>query len=109
MAGDTQCFDVTILSDVLVEGVEDFFLNVASVSPLVTVDPGANQATVNIVDPDSKFSFLSQISSIDEAISCRGHICAGHEFIHYNGRSRFTDSVCSFTEWGLGRKCRRHC
>lgn len=57
VAGDTQCFDVAIIDDVLVEGVEDFFLSVVSVSPLVTVDQAANQAAVNIISTDGT-SFL---------------------------------------------------
>ena len=59
VAGNTQCFDVEIISDVLVEGIENFFLSVASVSPIVAVDPAANQATVNIIDPDSRLFLVS--------------------------------------------------
>lgn len=54
MAGTTQCFNVTVLPDDLVEGVEDFFLNVVAASALVTVDSATNQATVNILDDDSR-------------------------------------------------------
>lgn len=56
-AGDTQCFDVAIIDDDVLEEVEDFFLNVVSVSPLVTVNQAANQATVNIISNDGT-SFL---------------------------------------------------
>ena len=60
MAGDTQCFDVTIIDDILMEGVEDFFLNVVSTSSLVSVDPGTNQATVCIFDDECRLHiFLS--------------------------------------------------
>ena len=53
VAGNSQCFDVTTLPDVFVEGTENFFINLASASPLVTIS-AASQATVNIIDDDCR-------------------------------------------------------
>lgn len=64
VAGDIQCFGVTIINDELVEGNENFFLNLVSTNAQVTVDQTRDQATVNIIDEDSRsclfFSIFSQ-------------------------------------------------
>jgi len=64
MAGDTQCFDVTIINDILMEGVEDFFLNVVSTSSLVSVDPGTNKATVWILDDECRLHIFLSFSML---------------------------------------------
>ena len=75
VAGNTQCFGVTIINDELVEGNENFFLNLVSTNAQVTVDQTRDQATVNIIDEDSRLHFLSQYSSnIDDAFCIAGAI-----------------------------------
>ena len=48
--GDTACFDVSLLTDTVVEGQEFFFLSLTSSDGLVTINSGQSRATVNIND-----------------------------------------------------------
>ena len=53
--GNTACFDVSLLTDSVVEGQEFFFLSLTSSDGLVTISSGQSSATVNIVDISSEF------------------------------------------------------
>ena len=57
VVGNTQCIQVTILTDDSVEGDETFMLNLGSPGPLVVLDPNFSSATVSILNIDSKFSY----------------------------------------------------
>ena len=51
IAGDTACFNVSLLTDNDVEGLEFFLLSLtSSATSLVTVSPDQSEATVNIRD-----------------------------------------------------------
>lgn len=50
-----QCVNVTILDDVLLEGVEDFSANLSTADGQVALDP--QEAAVTIVDNDGRFHF----------------------------------------------------
>lgn len=49
------CENITINDDQLAEGNEDFTINLASLNPLVAINPQYSSATVEILDDDSKF------------------------------------------------------
>ena len=54
--GDRQCVNVTILLDDVIEGTENFFLEVTSVGTLslIVVDSSISRATVSIADSASE-------------------------------------------------------
>ena len=49
------CENIGINEDPLAEGNEDFTVNLASLNPLVAINPQFSSATVEILDDDSKF------------------------------------------------------
>ena len=53
--GSTVCFDVSLLTDSVVEGQEFFFLSLTSSDGLITISSTQSSATVNIVDISSEF------------------------------------------------------
>ena len=48
------CDNIIINDDNFAEGNEDFFVNLASLNSLVSINPLTSSATVEIVDDDSK-------------------------------------------------------
>ena len=58
------CLDITINNDLLAEGNEDFFVNLASLNPLVVINPQFSSAVVEIVDDDSKLGVATQEYSL---------------------------------------------
>ncbi len=53
LSGDSECVNVTISNDDFVEGSEEFFVTVTSVSPQVKLS-GSDSVAVIIVDNDCK-------------------------------------------------------
>ena len=51
---DTQCVDISIIDDDLVEPMEDFTVEIAAVSPFVNLGSSIS-AVVGITDNDSKY------------------------------------------------------
>lgn len=49
----TFCSTITIQNDNIAEGIEDFNVQLSSLSPFIVVNP-PNLATVNIIDNDRK-------------------------------------------------------
>ena len=50
----TYKFNITIINDDIVEGLEDFFVNLTHVIQLETIDITPDMAAVNITDDDGK-------------------------------------------------------
>ena len=56
LAGQTRfCENIDINDDPLAEGNEEFTVNLASLNPLVAINPQFSSATVDMLDDDSKF------------------------------------------------------
>ena len=53
MMGSTACANVVLLSDVIVEGDESFFLGLRNSDQFLVVDSDRDEATVTITDQTS--------------------------------------------------------
>ena len=51
---DTQCIDVTIINDGVVEPMEEFTIEISAISPFVDIGT-TSSAVVTITDDDSEF------------------------------------------------------